>query len=217
MKKDSSGQLHYSPSDLVRYLASPFASWMDRYHLENPGAVTPDDQTGDEQLIAQTGDQHERAVLQEFRSSKAQVVEIARDNFALARCETLSAMAAKVPVIYQAALEVGPFFGYTDFLLLDASGRYQVWDTKLARSPKPYYALQLCCYSEMLAAVTSTPMPEKFGLILGAKDKVEFRLEDFIHYYRRIKKSFLAMQQAFTGAMPDRPEPLPRRRRRAPG
>ena len=52
---------------------------------------------------------------------------------------------------------MGPFFGFTDFLLFDESGRYQVWDTKLARSPKPYYALQLCCYSEMLAAVTGVP------------------------------------------------------------
>ncbi len=210
MKKDSSGQLRYSPSDLVRYLASPFASWMDRYHLENPTAVTPDESTDDAQLIAQSGDQHERAVLQEFRSSETQVVEIPRDNFDLARRETLSAMAVQVPIIYQAALELGPFFGYTDFLLLDESCRYQVWDTKLARSPKPYYALQLCCYSEMLAAETSVSLPEKFGIILGTKDKVEFRLEDFIHYYRRLKASFLTMQEAFTSRLVDRPEPLPR-------
>ena len=55
MKKDLSGQLVFSPSDLVRYLGSPFASWMDRYYLENPGAVTPDEETEDAQLIAQTG------------------------------------------------------------------------------------------------------------------------------------------------------------------
>src|SRR5688572_20327928 len=107
---------------------------MDRYLLEKPGAVSPDQQTDDAQLIAQTGDRHERAVLQEFRSSGRQIVEIPRNNVALARSETLSAMAAKVPIIYQAALEAQPFFGYTDFLLLDASGRYEVWDTKLARS-----------------------------------------------------------------------------------
>jgi hypothetical protein len=38
-------RLTYSPTDLIRYLTSPFASWMDRYHLENPGAVVPDKQT----------------------------------------------------------------------------------------------------------------------------------------------------------------------------
>jgi hypothetical protein len=68
MKKHC-GKLLYSPSDLIRYLASPFASWMDRYYLENPGTVTPDEQTEDEELIAQTGNQHERTVLDEFKSS----------------------------------------------------------------------------------------------------------------------------------------------------
>ncbi len=170
MKKDLSGQLVFSPSDLIRYLASPFASWMDRYSLENPGAIAPDEETEDGQLIAQTGAQHERAVLDEFKASGANVVEIPRIDPVVARATTLSAISAKVPIIYQAFLEHEPFAGFADFLLLDESGHYQVWDTKLARSPKPYYAIQLCCYSEMLAAVTGATMPEKFGLILGTKD-----------------------------------------------
>ena len=70
---------------------------MDRYHLENPGEVSPDEQTDDQKLIAQSGNQHERTVLQEFRASEAKVVEIPRDNFDLARRETLSAMAAQGP------------------------------------------------------------------------------------------------------------------------
>lgn len=210
MKKTSSGELVYSPSDLVRYLASPFASWMDRYNLEHPGAVTPDEATEDETLIAQTGDEHERAVLDDFKSSGATVNEIFKDDSARAREQTLSAISAKAPVIYQAALKSGQFAGFADFLLLDDSGRYQVWDTKLAHSPKPYYAIQLCCYSELLAHATDAPMPERFGIILGTKERVEFRVEDFIHYYRHLRESFLAMQGSFTGNMTDRPEPLPR-------
>jgi uncharacterized protein len=209
MKKHS-GQLIYSPSDLIRYLASPFASWMDRFHLENPGAITPDEESEDEKLIALTGNQHERAVLDEFKSAAAHLFEVPKGDPVVARTETLSAINAKAPIIYQAALENGQFAGFADFLALDASGRYQVWDTKLARSPKPYYAIQLCCYSEMLAADTGGRMPEKFGIILGSKDRVEFRVEDFIHYYRRIKADFLAMQAGFTGKIEDRPEPLPR-------
>ena len=203
-------QLIFSPSDLIRFLASPFASWMDRYYLENPGAVTPDEATEDEKLIAQTGDQHERAVLDEFKSSAANLIEVPKDDPAAARTKTLSAISAKAPIIYQAALESEQFAGFADFLMLDASGRYQVWDTKLARSPKPYYAIQLCSYAEMLAAMTGGQMPEKFGIILGSKDRVEFRVEDFIHYYHRIKAGFMAMQEGFTGKMTDRPEPLPR-------
>ena len=208
MKKHS-GQLTYSPSDLIRYVKSPFSSWMDRYYLENPGAVTPDEQSEDEKLIAETGDQHELAILDEFRSSTAGIAEIPKDDSAIARAQTLAAIEAKAPIIYQATLESGQFAGFADFLILDASAQYQVWDTKLARSPKPYYAIQLCCYSEMLAATTGGEMPERFGIILGNKDRVEFRVEDFIHYYRRIKASFLAMQNGFTGDVADRPEPLP--------
>ena len=210
MKKTPSGRLFYSPTDLVRYLASPFASWMDRYHLESPDAVTPDEAAEDATLIAQTGERHEQAMLLEFQSSGAKVVEIPTHDSLVARTKTFDAISAKVPIIYQAALESGPFSGFADFLMLDESGRYQVWDTKLARSPRPYYAIQLCCYSEMLAAVTGDAMPETFGVILGTKERVEFRVEDFIHYYRRIKTSFLAMQNGFTRKLADRPEPLPR-------
>ncbi len=210
MKKKSSGELVYSPSDLVRYLASPFASWMDRYYLENPGTITPDKDTEDEKLIAQTGDQHEQAVLGDLKSSATTVVEISKNDPVCAREQTLSAISTKVPIIYQAALESEQFAGFADFLMLDESARYQVWDTKLACSPKPSYAVQLCCYSEMLAHATAAPMPEKFGIILGTKERVEFRVEDFIYYYRYLKASFLAMQGGFTGNMADCPEPLPR-------
>ena len=55
MKKTYSGDLIYSPSDLVRYIGSPFASWMDRYYLENPDAVSPDEESEDERLVAETG------------------------------------------------------------------------------------------------------------------------------------------------------------------
>jgi len=209
MKKHP-GHIVYSPSDLVRYLASPFASWMDRYFLENPGAVTPDAETEDAKLIAETGNKHEQTVLEEWKLSAATVIEIQKYDVADAQVKTLTAINAKAPIIYQAALHCGRFAGFADFLLRIPHGAYQVWDTKLARSPKPYYAIQLCCYSEMLAAVSCNPLPEKFGIILGSKDRVEFRVEDFLHYYRRVKADFLAMHDGFTGNLTDRPEPLPR-------
>ena len=209
MKKDKLGQLIYSPSDLVRYSSSPFASWMDRYHLENPGAVTPDEETEEEKLIAETGNQHEHTVLEEFKVLEPKLLEIPRGKFEDSRANTLTAIKSKALIIFQAAFAAGQFAGYADFLMLDKSGRYQVWDSKLALSPKPYYAIQLCCYTEMLATETGEPLQERFGIILGSKKKIEFRVEDFIHYYRHIKASFLSMQEGFTGNIKDRPEPLP--------
>jgi predicted RecB family nuclease len=208
MKKQS-GHVIYSPTDLIRYLASPFASWLDRYYLENPDAIAPDKQTEEEELLSRTGDKHEQSVLSGYKASTS-VIEIPKGNFATAHAATLAAIKDKTPIIYQAALRDGLFAGFADFLSLDGSGKYQVWDTKLALSPKPYYPIQLCCYSEMLAATTGQGMPERIGVVLGNGDRVEFRVEDFIHYYRHIKNSFIAMQTAFSGNMDDCPEPLPR-------
>ena len=207
--KKTVGQIVFSPSDLVRYAESPFASWMDRYHLENPGLVQPDEETEDQKLIAQTGDQHERAVLSEFKASIPSLAEIPKDDFSVARAKTLASISGKAPIIYQAALESGRFAGYADFLIIKSAEVYQVWDTKLARSPKPHYAVQLCCYSEMLADMTGQQLPERFGIILGSKERIEFRVEDFIHYHRGLKTSFLSMQESFSGDITDRPEPLP--------
>ena len=210
MKKTTAGQLIYSPSDLVRYLASPFASWMDRYYLENPDAVTPDEQSAEERLIAETGQEHERTVLAELEAAQSGVVEIRAKNLTEASKQTLAAIESKAPVIYQAALQSGQFAGYADFVMLDQASHYQVWDTKLARSPKPFYAIQLCSDADMLADMTGAPPSDRFGIILGTKERVQFRLEDFIHFDRHVRQSFLLLQDRFTGRLEDRPEPLPR-------
>ncbi len=180
--KKRSGQLLYSPSDLIRDLASPFASWMDRGYLEMPGVVTPDDPSAEQQLIAGAGDQHERVILDGLESSTVGLVEIAKDDSVQARRDTQAAIVARAHIIYQAAFETLSFAGFADVLILYAAGHYHVWDTKLARSPEPYYAIQLCCYSEMLVAATGGPMPEKFGIVLGNGNRIEFRVEDFLDY-----------------------------------
>lgn len=211
MRKEN-GTIIYSPSDLIRYLASPFASWLDRYDFENPGAIKADEDTEEDKLLQRTGDAHEQSVLKRYKAAGTGLIEIPKDGekFDVANAATLKAVKAKTPIIYQAALRHGDFAGYADFLKLDGAGKYQVWDTKLALSPKPYYPIQLCCYSEMLVAATGQWMPERIGVILGDCTEIEFRVEDFVHYYRHIKESFLAMQAAFSGKMHDCPEPLPR-------
>src|ERR1700683_695540 len=175
MKYEGS-QLVYSPTDLIRYHASPFSSWMDRYRLENPSEVVPDEPTDEQKLIAQTGNQHEQDTLVGFRASTPGLVEIGGVGFEEAERRSLLALQERAPVIYQAALKDDRFAGFADFLILDDAGRYQVWDSKLARSPKPYFAIQLCCYSEMFAASTEGPLPTKFGIILGTGDRVPLNI-----------------------------------------
>src|SRR5260370_22732906 len=127
-----SGTITYSPSDLIRYLVSPFASWLDRYHLENPGAIIPDEQTEQEKLLSRTGDEHEQSILTGYKTSRRSVLEISKDDFAVAQAATLTAIKDKAAIIYQAALRDGVFAGFADFLILDRSGQYQVLDTRLS-------------------------------------------------------------------------------------
>src|SRR5688572_18066060 len=183
---------------------------MDRYYLEHPDAVTPDERSAEDRLIAETGQAHERTVLADLKAAQACVIEIQGSNLAEACEQTISAIRSQAPIIYQGGLQSGQFAGYADFLMLDQAGRYEVWDTKLARSPKPFYAIQLCCYAGMLSEMTGAPASDRFGIILGTKERVQFRLEDFIHFYRHVRQSFLLMQEQFTGHLEDRPQPLPR-------
>lgn len=212
MRKDPQTQeLIFSPSDLVRYLESPFASWMTRYHLENPGVITPDPQSEDMKLIAESGNVHESLVLEEWKSKEPSLVEIHERNIDEAHRLTLEAIAQKAPVIYQGALRHGSFAGFTDFLELDqSSGTYLLWDTKVARSIKPYYAVQLCCYAEMLAHTPGTGMPEFFGIILGTNERPQLRISDYYDYYLSIKEGFLKLQASYDADLANRPEPEPR-------
>ncbi|MBE7515107.1 MAG: TM0106 family RecB-like putative nuclease [Chloracidobacterium sp.] len=211
MKKFSE-RLIYSPTDIVRFLESPFASWMDRHHIENPGVLAPKAISEDARLIIETGQAHERKILEQLRGSEGLLYEVEYgDQLGV----TLEAIRRRDPIIYQAKLANEFFEGYADFMILDeATGRYQIWDAKLAHSPKPYYAVQLCAYSELYAEMTGEPLPEKFGLILGAdahgiSERIEMRSEDFIHYYRNLKERFLEMQGAYDADLDQCPIPDP--------
>jgi len=94
MKKQS-GHVIYSPSDLIRYLASPFASWLDRYNLENPGKIKPDEATEEETLLSRTGDEHEQSILTSYKALGSSVLEIQKENFAVAQGVTLAAIKDK--------------------------------------------------------------------------------------------------------------------------
>jgi uncharacterized protein len=206
--------LVFSPSDLITYMASPFASWMDHYHLCNPGELTPDEDSDQLKMIQDEGNAHEAKELQKFYAEYPNLVAIEHTrDYAKALADTLAAMNSSSPLVYQAYLTHSEFAGWSDFVILDNDGRYQVWDTKLARKPKPYYAIQLCCYTEMLRTLIGDDrVSDHYGLILGTGERVQFRVADHFDYYLTLKESFLAMHSKdFTGiSMSERPEPLPR-------
>ncbi len=119
-----------------------------------------------------------------------------------AGAKTLEAMRLGREVIYQARLELDEFAGYADFLFRVEGGsnlggyHYEVWDTKLARGMKPYFAIQLCCYAELLEGLQGK-RPDYVGIVLGSGVRERLHTNDFFFYYKAVKRAFLEQQHAF--------------------
>lgn len=193
----------YSPSDLTRYMQSPFASWMDRYALEFPDIKLEKDSNDPlMEVLQQNGYAHEDALEALFREKKLLVTYIDGDSSADKLEKTLNAIRSGDDVIVQARLENGNFAGFADFLVRKNGASklgdyyYEVWDTKLARTVKPTFAIQLCCYAEMLESIQGV-IPENITIALGSGENESLKTSDFFHYYRMLKSSFLLAQASF--------------------
>jgi uncharacterized protein len=218
MRLDSDGAARYSPTDLIAYLESDFAAWCERCHAEEkqrPGAHAADpdmapDKDAQLAIASRHGQAHELRILESLRATHPDLVEIARNHdFREAVQQTEAALRSGASIIYQAALLDGNWWGYPDFLeRTDGTSKlgafhYAPVDTKLARSAKPYFLVQLSAYAEMLETLQGV-RPEHLGFLLGDGAREEFPTQDFIFYYRRLKQSFIAFQDAWQrDARPD--------------
>lgn len=198
------GDLVYSPSDLTLFSKSPFASWMEHLALTNPDlSPSPDADDPMSTILQKQGESHELGKLLQFDGEGLHVVNLAQCN-TLDDC--IESMRAGAGIIYQAPLALLPFRGRADFLVkvpgqsLLGDYHYEVWDTKLARSIKPDFILQLCCYSEMLESIQGK-RPEKITISLGSGENKTFPLRDYFYYYQQIKERFLKAHQQFNASL----------------
>ena len=203
------GHYQYTPTDLVEFFRSPFASWMSRFHCDFPGHLQPDADTPELVSLASAGERHEQRVLERFHADTHDVREIpaTADRVALTR----TAMQAGHAVIYHGALAADAFLGVTDFLVRVESPStlgnysYEVWDAKLARNARPEFILQLCCYADLLTTVQGRH-PEQITLLLSDGTPRVFRTDDYFYYYHYLKAAFLAWMHAFSSDSPPLPE-----------
>ena len=189
----------YSPSDLTLYMDSPFASWMEHKAIINPELLTHADPMDEMMILLQNkGAAYEKEVLESFLKKNLNVVQIKRDK--TAEDNTYIAMQDGTDVIYQAALSTTRFKGYADFLIKveGQSGLgnyyYEVWDTKLSKTLRPYVAIQLCCYAEMLEMLQGR-RPEYIVAALGSEERERLRTDDYFYYYQNLKSQFLKMHR----------------------
>lgn len=198
----------YSASDLNDFLECAHLSALERKAAI--GELVRPDPSDSASLVARKGDEHEQRYLETLRALHGNnLVEFAQprersvESLFLAEQQTFAAMERGAEIIYQATFFDGTFLGRTDFLRkVDAPSprfpwSYEVIDTKLARSAKPYFLVQLCNYSEHLARVQGRT-PDRASIVHGSGIEQHFMLAEYEAYYRHLKERFLAY--AATGA-----------------
>ena len=197
------GQLLFSASDVVDFLECEHLTTLSLTNVDTPLQRAEDDEQA--KLIQDKGYAHESAFLDQLRSRGLQIVEIEDEGTPEALANTTrDAMRAGADYIFQAVFLSGKLFGKADFLrrvpqpshLGDYS--YEVIDTKLARSPKAKFIVQLCFYGDLLAEVQGVE-PRMMHLILGDGSECSFRVANYSRYFHQVRDRFLA----YAGAHPN--------------
>ena len=140
---------------------------------------------------ATLGDLHEQQVLAEFEAElgaenvvKLERPKITRAALQDAAAETIAA-ASTAKLIFQGTIFAEDpaanraFVGFSDFLIREHDGSYQVADTKLARRAKQTAALQLAAYAYFYAAA-GMKISDTASIILGTKERAELFVPELI-------------------------------------
>ena len=204
-------KFRYSPSDLVSFLGCNHSTFEDYKALSDGYPIPGIEDDTYESLIINKGIEHEKECLEKFKSEGFTVVEIPVEEPVEIRASlTISAIHSGVDVIYQAVFLDNPWVGYADFLVLSDTHSelgefsYEIYDTKLAKTPKTEHIIQLCSYSELLSNVQGV-LPEKMHIILGDNTHSSFLVSDYYSYYKQCKVQF----EKFMSDIPDHSYPEP--------
>lgn len=194
MQQQLDGGYLFSPTDLVNFLGCYHAIVLQLRSFSE--AIQADDPSETDILLQRMGLAHETSYLQALEDQGKTVARIPVNVPAAERIrQTSEAIRAGFDVVYQAALVQSQWGGFADFLIRTEQRSdlgdfsYEVTDTKLARSPDPKHLVQLCVYSDLVAAIQGIA-PCQTHLVLGDGQRVSFRVEDFASYVRHARKRF---------------------------
>lgn len=188
-------QIVYSASDLVHFMECQHLSMLDRLHLEQPMEKAEDSEEAT--IIQNRGFAHEAAYLEKAKAAADTFIDIAqagksRDQKVAA---TIQAMEQGIDLIFQAAFYEAPLVGYADFLVkVNTPSRlgnysYEIIDTKLSKTTRGKFIIQLAFYADLLARVQGRA-PIQVHIVLGNGKQESFHLDDYRYYYQHLKHRF---------------------------
>lgn len=187
----SNEQVLLSASDLNTFLGCRHATTLDfrRSILGEPLEPAAGDEG--QLLIQRRGDEHERQHFEELRAAATGEVVWLRDRALDPGLRlTEEAMRRGAELIFQGVLaDGGAWHGYADFLVKVAGHSalgpwaYEVHDTKLARSLKAKFAVQLALYAELLTRTQGTE-PPALRVVLGDGTTSTLQARDYRYYVR---------------------------------
>ncbi|MEQ9463872.1 MAG: hypothetical protein RJQ10_09430 [Haliea sp.] len=195
----------YTSEDLVLFKEAPFASWMERLTLENPGhGIQPDaDSAAPGNTMLRQDD-----VAGMLRSQGRKVVLVDwEESEALRRGTTLAAMGDGADFIVNGQLAVGPLAGSSN-LLMKTSGYSELGDylyvpCDTQGKTNLHSAFRLCFLADLLHSLQGV-LPPRMLIIRGGGDLLPLQTEDHIYHYRAVKQRFMEAQRNFRKhRMPD--------------
>ncbi|TWT84536.1 RecBCD enzyme subunit RecD [Planctomycetes bacterium CA13] len=199
-KTNNSYQL--SPTDLANFLGCRHATSLDMRRA-NGDLEIPFRSNARLDRLAEKGLRHEHAYLQSLKDRGLRVESLSEFDDTRQAEITEELMREGVDVIFQAALSCGPFAGRADFLIrVDAESKlgdwsYEVVDTKLSQDTKAGTILQLCCYSDCVAAIQGGRSMFAYVVKPASTDQREafekelFRLDGYWAYFELIKRQLI--------------------------
>ncbi len=204
--------LVFSASDLVAAADCEYRTLriLDEKIGRAPKAEFPIDAM--QERAGRLGDKHEESVLASLmerygpwdpaRQGGVYLIERdanTRESLLAKHAETERALRSGADVVFQATFFDGEFLGYADFLVNEHAGspepgRFEVWDSKLARHAKVGALLQLAAYGDQLIAMGLEPSPV-VTLVLGTRVgddwlRSHHSLPDLLPVFRERRRRF---------------------------
>ena len=183
-----------SPSDINNFVSCKYIFKNELKFLNNE--IRKKEESITSKLWKKFGLEHEAQLFNDLKKKFKNHIEIKENRDEKNRFEqTVSAMRSGYDLIYHAYLIDDNLRGEVDFLIKVKKKSelgeysYEVWDSKISRSPKANHLRQITAYSYILSSVQKV-IPDKMYLIDGNKKNHQFKPKEYKDLFLYIKDQF---------------------------